>query len=169
MENLAGNSGCDLIIREELTQASIIVSSLEDSGEVPASIMGILRKNGTTIFTFVRAWYYWKIEGSVPLEVAKIIYANPIGEKDVRVAGHCGCPPPEEWAFPKKEVLLDLGVYKAPSEKYPLGQSPTNSELAKMCNSGEINEPRFVEIYHIDSQEGLNLFVKTMREHGLVD
>ena len=115
-----------------LSRESLIVPAPENRGEVPASIKGVLNKGSDIVFTFVRAWYYWMVAGNVSLEVARIMYENPIGAKDVRVAGHCGCPPPEEWARPA---------------------------------SGQ----RFVDNYHIDSQEGLDLFVATMKEHGLID
>lgn len=48
------------------------------------------------------------------------------------------------------------------------GGCPTHGELAYMCNNGEIDSPRFVDSYHIDSQAGLNLFVKKLHEHNLV-
>lgn len=134
MKNLAGNSGCDPHIVAELQAAGIDLvhhtSPLKQ--EVPASVTGRLTKNGKPVFEFTRAWYYWVVGGRVPLDVARELYANPIGATDVRVVGHCGCPPPEDW------VTIIKGK-------------------------------RYVFGYHIDSQEGLNLFVTTLKERGLVD
>ena len=165
MENLAGNKQCDETIRRELETAGITVLELGQArdAEVPSSLMGVLGP-----FIFTRAWYYWVVKGDVPLSVADKMYGDPAGEDDVRVAGNCGCPPPNEWAFPKIDVLFALGVCKGPSDEHSIGEGPTNSELAEMCNSGRIKAPRFVSGYHIDTQEGLNLFSKTMRESGLV-
>lgn len=164
MKNLAGDQQCDAEIREELTAAGIEVVPIQKGNtEVPYSVVGQLGN-----FTFKRAWYYWMVGGDVPLEIAKEMYTTEVGKKDVRVAGHCGCPPPEEWAFPKREVLVELGIFQEPCEEHPHGNSPTYGELAKMCNSGKITAPRFVQSYHIDSPEGLKLFADTMKKHKLV-
>ena len=143
MINLAGNKECDKIIKQELKQAGMVIFPHEEPlpYEVPSSLTGILIKDNRVVFKCIRAWYYWVIKGDVPLEVAEILYSTPLGKKDVRVAGHCGCPPPKEWAFPK----------------------------SKRSDSGKIQAPRFVDTYHIDSQEGLNFFVKTLKENHLAD
>jgi len=125
MINLAGNKECDGYIRVELTKAFIPIVEVERDPvhyEVPFTLMGKLGD-----FEFRRLWYYWSVKGPVTLAAAQEMYANPNGVRDVRVAGHCGCPAPEEWA----------------------------------CNG-------IVNSYHIDTQEGLNMFVQVLRKHGLV-
>lgn len=172
MENLAGVTGCDpKIIRELLAAGIELIEHLATlQSEVPTRYIGQLKLNGEVKFTFQRAWYYWVVNGDVPLEVARELYYEvPFGKEDIRVAGHCGCPPPEEWAFPKNEVLVELSVYKLPSKEYPHGDGPTYGELAKMCNSGQIQAPRFVGTYHIDTLYGLVKFVAILRKHNLVD
>jgi len=95
MKNLAGVQECDKDIRKELTEAGIrMVAVPKGNTEVPFSVIGQL-----SYFTFRRAWYYWVVEGDVPLAVAQEMYATEVGKRDVRVVGHCGCPPPEEWAI----------------------------------------------------------------------
>jgi len=95
MENLAGNADCDVQIERELIRCGIeVIRGEKTNREVSSSIIGKLGE-----FEFVRAWYYWTVRGNVPLEVARELYADPVGKTDVRVAGHCGCPPPEEWAM----------------------------------------------------------------------
>ena len=121
MINLAGVYSCDEFIRGELAQAKIdIITVPIDTRqyEVPFTLKGELGP-----FKFYRAWYYWVVNGPMPLAMANRIYDDPNGRLDVRVAGHCGCPPPNEWE--------DQG---------------------------------FVNSYHIDSQEGLNLFADCVRE-----
>jgi hypothetical protein len=165
MKNLAGVKECDEFISHELELAGIHQIVLDESErqnhEVPFTVIGLLGathfrkewdemlikspglvklfspKNITphVSFIFCRAWYYWIVTGFVPLHVAEELYADPIGKKDVRVSGHCGCPAPKEWI---KDRQLIAG---------------------HQC----------VESYHIDSQEGLNLFVRTLRAHSLVD
>ena len=96
MRNLAGCKDADTVIAEELRRCRIEPRPLDDDerhGEVPATIGGRLGA-----LTFRRAWYYWMVHGDVPLAIAERLYADPIGRADIRVAGHCGCPPPSEWA-----------------------------------------------------------------------
>ena len=155
--NMAGVTNCDMWLEKELYEAQIpirsgydnwrlregtkpnngilVIKDLNDyiykygsNSEVPYHIIGNL---GNGKFIFKRAWYYWIIKGNVPLKIAKKMYADPIGKIDVRVAGHCGCPPPE-----------------------------------KMCY--KIDGKKYVTSYHIDSQEGLNLFVRTLKEEGII-
>ena len=130
MKNLAGRKDCDKFIKQELTEAGIEIVLLPEptSREVPFSISGRLRN-----FTFERAWYYWVVKGDVPLHIAKELYADPVGCKDVRVCGHCGCPPPEDWLG---------GFYKKWHDEHT---------------------PDTIPSYHIDSQEGLNLFTAMLR------
>ena len=109
MKNLAGVPMCDVYIRAELEAAGIpIVEVPLDNTEVPYRLIGQLGN-----FEFRRAWYYWIVSGRVPLEIAKELYANPIGKKDVRVTGHCGCPPPEDpWItyYDGKAYIISYGV-----------------------------------------------------------
>ncbi len=101
MRNLAGDKGCDPVIRRELAEAivQIVEHGKRLDSQVPASVTGQLTLNGESVFAFRRAWYYWTVSGNVPLAVAQEMYADPVGREDVRVAGHCGCPPPEKWAY----------------------------------------------------------------------
>lgn len=95
MKNLAGVAECDTDIRRELSRSYIDAVDIEKGNtEVPYSVIG---KVGD--MTFKRDWCYWVVNCRVPLEIAKALYADPVGKTDIRVAGHCGCLPPEEWAF----------------------------------------------------------------------
>lgn len=49
-----------------------------------------------TVFT--RAWYYWVVCGvDMPLADANELYEDPVGRKDIRVAGYAGNASPEKW------------------------------------------------------------------------
>jgi hypothetical protein len=95
MKNLAGNDVADHEIRRELTRTGIPILELTErsKGEVPFSIIGQLGR-----FTFERAWVYWMVEGEVPLDVARIIYEDPVGRTDIRADGHAGRLDPVEVA-----------------------------------------------------------------------
>lgn len=168
MKNLAGMAEADMFIRQELALAGIRSLRLPNEEgkhpEVPRTVFGFLGGKAlfdelTTYgeekaesylclvnfqvmqtcaeFAFARQWYYYTATGYVPMDVAIELYEHPIGRKDVRVQGHCGCPDPREYA---------------PVQKGPL-------VAGKRC----------VDCYHIDSQEGLNLFVETLRKHKLFE
>ena len=94
MKNLAGNKDCDVDIEDELTRAKIDIvrAELPARREVPARLSGKLGP-----FVLERGWCYWTVSGPMPLDLAEQMYADPIGARDVRVAGHCACPPPKKW------------------------------------------------------------------------
>ena len=63
-------------------------------------------------------------DNSKQIKIDEKLYENPIGKKDIRVAGDCGCPQPKEWA-----------------------------------------EGDYVTSYHIDSLQGLKLFVDGIKHY----
>lgn len=165
MQNLAGvHSHTHKTIIQELTEARITVVehlTLRKS-EVKTFLTGQLTNadNTAVVLTCTREWYYWVVRCDVPLSVAQELYATEVGKRDIRVNGHAGCPPPDQWAFPKYETV------KAYCQAHHI--DPSFEEVAVLCNSGQLLGDRFVSMYHIDSQEGLNLFIDTLRQHNLV-
>lgn len=105
MKNLKGVQNCDDHISEELTKAGIqkVPTERNNIEVIPYSIKGQL-----SYFEFTRAWSYWVVKGKMPLKVAIEMYETEIGKKDIRVAGHCGCPHPENWAFPYFFPILNF-------------------------------------------------------------
>lgn len=161
MINLAGREDCDNYITRELKLAGINIEKVEKGRtEVPYTLIGKLGK-----FTFTRAWYYWVVEGNVPYHVAREIHDHPIGESDVRVNGHCGCPDPKEWITwvkDDKQVLpesqeAECKKYKFDTENYVFSNDPES-----------IGANGFITCYHIDSELGLYFFVETLKRHKIV-
>ncbi|MEI6731890.1 MAG: hypothetical protein WCK90_04375 [archaeon] len=169
MINLAGQKDADIKIQEELVLAGIPIVKVKDvRSEVPYTLVG---KIGN--WNFERAWYYWMVSVEdrgkcLSLEVAAKMHetAYPIpGEirpkiygDVIRVAGHCGCPHPREWAFPSREVME--------SESKRTGIDLMNTpygKLAKLFNSGKLRGERFVDNYHVDSQLGLNELARVLK------
>ncbi len=116
--------------------------------------------------TLRRAWYYWVVECRMPLEIAKALYADPVGKTDIRVAGHCGCPSPEEGA----EWFASDGVQLL---KRSEDSTPGFIETIERAGYRVVDDPcsegkPFVTSYHIDSEVGLRFFADMMRKHGLV-
>ncbi len=178
MENLAGKVDCDRRIRGELEKAGIDIIQLPApmKSEVPASVIGQLPG-----FRFHRNWYYWVVKGQVPLPVARELYANPNGREDIRVAGHAGCPPPEDWVehFDKDGKRLfpleEEATLKAMEESYQQ-KSEFVAEIIResRANSRFVEDPKSVAAksvittYHIDTQEGLNFFVSTLKLRDVI-
>lgn len=167
MINLARAEDCDLYILQELSEAGITAVPAEPHRrEVPSSFEGRLGR-----ITFTRAWYYWVADGPVPIAIAREMYNNSVGKKDVRAGGHCGCPPPDsqaEWIDPDGMPLISKKMIEEWREKY-------SEELFSIITRQEGESFRAVEdpsekgilavtTYHIDSQEGLNLFTQYIRE-----
>ena len=157
MKNLAGVSTCDITIREELTEAGVeIIEIAKGNTEVPYTVIGKL--NG---FLFQRGWYYWVVSGLMPLQYAKEMYYK---HKDlsIRVSGHCGNPPPEEWCQPKDYQEMCKPVV----EKY-YSQEMTTEDCDAICNEIRKRGKQYITHYHIDTQEGLNEFARIVKENNV--
>lgn len=130
-------------------------------------------------FTFERAWYYWRVHGRMPLYLAEKMYADPVGKSDVRVAGHCGCPPPDEWVewwsspiggkriiSMKEREWVDKHLE---SESEPMRQVAERMDKEYLFSDSPesiLGMFPYVTSYHVDSQEGLNLIVRTIYEYN---
>ncbi len=172
MKNLAGKD-CDKDIRLELSRCGIeIVEGAISRGEVSTTLTGKLGN-----FTFRRAWYYWVVDGPVPLAVAEELY-SPEFKGDIRSGGDCGSQHPSTWAkarYEGKEVLTASQFRECEGlastspvfasimkeEKFLRTYHVINDDNLKPFNS-------FVDTYHIDSELGLYIFVQALRKHNLV-
>jgi len=172
MINLAGNKDCDRIMRDELEKARIdVVEGPRSESEVAATITGELAG-----WTFTRAWYYWIASGgALPIEVARELYADPIGRTDIRVGGHCACPSPDEYGA----TYYDADGKILSSD--PLGTRAVEYQGLVdrgFIDAADMNKHHFVpdkklaavravvDLYHIDSLAGLRLFADTLRRLG---
>jgi hypothetical protein len=166
MKNLAGDKNCDDEIYRELQAARIpIVVGERSKSEVAAMLWG---KLGPIAFT--RAWYYWVADGPVPIEIARALYADPIGKIDVRSGGHCGCPSPDEYGA----VYYDADgkrLYSDPdgSERRKLDELIAkglieSNPLYRCVPDRKTAATRIVvDCYHLDSEAGLRLFADAVR------
>lgn len=165
MKNLARHPEASAHTRDELLRHGVHLVGAEPAGEVGSSYAGEL--NG---FTFVRAWRYWIVSGPMPIERAQALYADPVGASDVRVAGDCRCPPPEEWAkwFDSggRELVVDpdgsrQALFEEMAEHYPKLRGLAPRYIRDLS---EVPDARaLVTSYHVDSDAGLRLLVDTIR------
>lgn len=138
MQNLAGVAGCDEQITRELREAGIdlVWHERRSRGEVPWSVSGELNYGE---YRFARAWYYWVVTGRTPLETARQLWET---DKTIRPGGHCAPECVEDHADPQPEFL-----------EWLIEQRGHTGEMAEL-----IRGSRRVPAWHIDTQEGLNLF-----------
>jgi len=159
MNNLAGVKTCDEAIKQELKEAGIKAVNVgrRENREVPSEYIGIFNN-----FVFSRAWCYWIVTGYMPLKYAQHIYKN-YKDLNIRVAGHCGNPPPEEWCEPK-----DMNELCNPIANDYLSHKISSEECHAKCNAIRSQGEQFVTNYHVDTQEGLNRFVETVKNNGII-
>lgn len=138
MINLAGNDRCDERIKIELEKANADITSLPQHvySEVPYSIIS---KIGD--WTLTRAWYYWmaSCEGDgLPLDIAAKMHEKKY---------------PDEMFDDENPVRIYGNAIRV------VGHCgcPHPSEWTNI--KGCINS------YHIDTQEGLNELVRTLKKH----
>jgi len=165
MENLARATADEKVecsVLRELERCRIPAIKEKGQGEVPYRHIGKLGD-----FTFRRAWGYWVVKGPVPIEVAKELYDDVVGRTDIRVDGHCGCPAPElPWVTYYDKQGRKLYKLKKPDE-----QKREEALLDKWSNEDWRTKYTFVEdpaavavqavveMYHIDTEQGLRIFV----------
>lgn len=168
MLNLAGDKNADAAFREELERCGIPVVDLpgETTGEVKVRSEGRIGP-----FAVGRAWRYATVTGPMPLKVARELCEHPVGRRDVRVAGHCACPPPGEWVTHrcKKTGKEIVGTdQRAELDDMHSRHPKMRAQFERECVYGDpADGEAFVESYHIDSEAGLSLFAETVRRHGL--
>jgi len=155
------------IVHKELIKAGItpVLNNPKERGEVPSRYDGVYES-----FTFKRAWYYWMVGGYVPLAVAEEMFNDPNGKEDIRVCGHCGCPPPSEWTI---KVDDSTGKIITADKDYTTGEGWEANGLFKDYTNRYIPQSKagtykeYIPNYHIDTQEGLNFFIQTLKKHGV--
>lgn len=192
MENRAGQSvdGNDILLRKELEDAGIevVVHDEVGGGEVQTHITGKLPgKNGDWVFS--RLWYYWSARKEpdstpgLPLPIASKLHEQ--WGKDVRVAGHCGCPPPDYRnsdeniangcsEYPWMSFFDEEGRMLISQAEFDYYNAKDNFVIQQVIK--DIQEKYrivpdiskdgvgHVQSYHIDTQEGLNALARTIKE-----
>lgn len=121
--------------------------------------------------------YYWIIRGKIPLALAKELYELDV-KKEIRVAGDCTAPKPElpwiTYYCPKtKKQLISI---KKLEEGINLANKSSdtfkNSVLKYLSTFLPVEDitigEGFVENYHIDSEEAMNIFLKKCGDYGLL-
>lgn len=123
-------------------------------------------------FTFEKSHsYYWCVHGKLPMDAAMpLYYRSAVGKTDIRVAGHCGCPAPDEapwfsWITPDGKTVCSLND-DAEAREFAEKHPTMRDTLEKFVASDEPEKiaKRFVTSYHIDSELGLYVFVQAIKD-----
>lgn len=173
----------------ELTRAAIPLVRLPYPMTIPdvtPMIVGILSLQNKPAFVFHRERDAWVARGGVTLEAARDLYDHPQGKIGLRPFGFPQHTPPDELPYVSVQYFdADGKRLRQPWQK------PDDLRLAEQEGYTMIGETpegiarkyqhlRFVEDpakeairgtigrYTISTQEGLNLFVATLKRHKLV-
>ena len=176
MVNLAGVFSCDDTIIEELYLANLEpVSSIHtESSEVPYHYTAKLG-----MWTFRRAWNYWVATVDNPQDGLKLhdafrLYNRQHPTLKSEILGKCircdgGGVSPDRCAMPVmnaelEKYLLELGYKKEHIFEIGSHFRLSNGDIITLCNDGKLEVERYINLYHIDTQVGLNEFVKFIKE-----
>jgi hypothetical protein len=174
MINLAGRVDCDQYIKKELERSRIEIVTVDRlRGEVPSSLTGKLGE-----LSFKRAWRYWVVNGPVPIDVAYVLYEDPVGRTDIRAGGDCTCRHPDtcaEWYDTEGKLIYHdpEGKLRAQVENHVASDQGFIREAAeKILSEGRFSRDAkseaargVVKWYHIDSEVGLRLFADAMKNY----
>lgn len=123
-------------------------------------------------FTFRRAFsrWYWCVHGPMPLDAAEHIYLDPRGRYHVRAGGHGGARHPRKevtWHAPDgRKILIDPGGKQRAEWIEIVKRNPDMAGADSVwCDDlAEIAGARgFVELYHVDTHDGLRLIADTIK------
>lgn len=166
-KNLAENRGCDEVITRELIRAGIPSFVLPQAvkEEVPYRVYGLLHG-----LKFTRAWYYWRVEGFIPLEVAEILYEDPV-YSDIRANGDAGGPSPLQAmkrVTPEGKVVLDPKEWK---ELVKWAKQDPRFDLSRSIAANPFETPVAYALpcvgnFHIDSELALRVFADAVKNNA---
>jgi hypothetical protein len=163
----------------ELERVGLLPIATKPYGECNTRVSSLLGPNplmGPSL-EFTRACRYWVVKGKVPIAVAEELYKTPVGKTDIRAGGDCWCVDPKTQAnwycnVTGKQVLKTLELKEA--ELYATMKGELGKIGRKILMDHEFSDDPstgdtqgFVELYHIDSELGLYMFVQKMKESGL--
>ena len=156
MINLAGVEKCDAYIREELEKAGIDIYNLVEPGqtEVPYTLFGAI--------------------GGEPMSESDKSFMKRRGLTIEIISKFSSFTFERAWTYWMVEGYVPLNIavemYADPNGVKDIranghcGCPPPSEQLVqhKVCGMDVVGG------YHIDTQEGLNYFVETLKKHGLV-
>lgn len=105
----------------------------------------------------------WVVYGNMPLDLANDLHKKYGKRLQIRVAGMAGNDDPENWAKPKDYDEVCQAYYR----QY-MFKEITYDQMEEICRNYKVCGERFVQSYHIDTQEGLCEFVRFVLKHNII-
>lgn len=165
----AYSSALDRAIARSLERARIEMVPLEQpSGDPPSRVRGKLGP-----FEIARRLSGWIADGPLPVHVARVLYKHPVGRREMRIAGRADHPPPEApwivWytAHGQRVYPVHLkGRFRTTCEQSPGLVQPSPAAIFH-DEPTTIGATAYVDLYHIDSEDGLQAFGSVLRAHDV--
>lgn len=163
------STALDRAIARSLERAGIAVVRLKQPSGNPASRL----RGALGPIEIARGPSSWIARGPLPLAVARALYKHPVGRREIRVAGRTDCPSPAPpwivWYTAHGERVYPVHLkdrFRRVCEQSPglVHMSPTaifHDEPAK------IGATAYVDLYHIDSDDALQVFGSVLRAHDV--
>ncbi len=122
--------------------------------------------------------YYFIVSGPVPIKTAYDLYNHRL-RKDIRIAGHIGNVPPEHpWishyhngkkVLTKNEVKPYNTIINDPEVDEDTRQAMKKGLEKIHVDDSKLMYPPFVDLYHIDSELALYVFLEHIRNSNQND
>jgi hypothetical protein len=165
----AYSSALDRAIARSLERARIeVVPSEQPSGDPPSRLHGKLGP-----IEIARRLSGWMADGPVPLAVAHVLYKHPVGRREIRIAGRADHPPPEApwvvWYTAHGERVYPVhlkGRFRTTCEQSP-GLVQMSPAAIFHDEPTKIGATAYIDLYHIDSEDGLQVFGSVLRAHDV--
>ncbi|MFI5297273.1 MAG: hypothetical protein ACHREM_04180 [Polyangiales bacterium] len=172
MNNLAGHKGADDVIHGELTRCGLEPVEFHSP---PKAEVQTRWKGQIGPIELTRAWTYWIASGPVPLPIAEKLYALPAVVADaIRAGGDAGRRPPAQWAThfdaDGKRLAHDPegkqeAQFRDFSTRYPkYDEFKVENWPHFVPNAAAVAARSIVDMFHIDTEEGLRAFVAHVKE-----
>ena len=162
-------SALDRAIAHSLERAGIEIARLKQPSGNPASRL----RGRLGPIEIARALSGWTASGPLPLAVARTLNKHPVGRREMRVAGRDDHPPPEEpwivWYTADGERVYPVHLqarFRAVCEQSP-GLVRTSPPAVFHDEPARIGATAYIDLYHIDSDDGLNVFASVLRAHDV--
>lgn len=159
----------DRAIVRALGRAQMEVFRLDQpSGDPPSRLRGKLGP-----IEIARGPSCWIADGPLPLAVASALYQHPIGRREIRIAGRADPPPPEApwivWYTAHGERVYPVHLqarFRMTCEHSP-GLARMSPGAIFHDDPATIGATPYIDLYQIDSEDGLQVFGSVLRAHDV--
>lgn len=188
MKNLAGHQDATQLALLELQSAGATVSECKPEGKVEGEVKSRVMGHAGS-FALTRAWVYWVAEGYMPIELAERLDTMPRKAEGSRYSGHGEAPIMGDVVRIDGDMggkRIAEGFVSIDVEGRKVVLDPKHEQRSRFAalakghdfiaraaanyvwvdteeEAARLTVARFIETYHIDTEEGLAAFVEIAR------